>query len=68
MFKKLPITNFEKSQILGFKKWFTEFKNRFNSLEIWMDLVIDFVLVKENWNGRFRTDLVIILVPNRREK
>ncbi len=31
MFKKLPITDFEKSQIRGFKKWFLEFKNRFNS-------------------------------------
>jgi len=30
MFKKLPITDFEKNQIRGFKKWFTEFKNRFN--------------------------------------
>jgi len=31
MFKKLPITDFEKLQISGFKKWLTEFKNRFNS-------------------------------------
>ncbi len=31
MFKKLPITDFEKNQIRGFKKWFIEFKNRFNS-------------------------------------
>ena len=31
MFKKLPITDFEKSQIMGFKKWLTELKNRFNS-------------------------------------
>ena len=38
MFKKLPITDFERNQIRGFKKWFTEFKkwftefkNRFNS-------------------------------------
>ncbi len=38
MFKKLPITDFERNQIIGFKKWFTEFKkwftefkNRFNS-------------------------------------
>ncbi len=31
MFKKIPITDFEKSQIRGFKKWLTEFKNRFNS-------------------------------------
>ena len=30
MFKKLPITDFEKSQIMGFKKWLLEFKNRFN--------------------------------------
>jgi len=26
MFKKLPTTDFEKLQIRGFKKWFTEFK------------------------------------------
>ena len=31
MFKKLPITDFERSQIMGFKKWLTELKNRFNS-------------------------------------
>jgi hypothetical protein len=31
MFKKLPKTDFEKSQIRGFKKWLSEFKNRFNS-------------------------------------
>jgi hypothetical protein len=31
MFKKLSITDFEKSQIMGFKKWLTELKNRFNS-------------------------------------
>jgi hypothetical protein len=30
MFKKLPITNFERNQIRGFKKWFSEFKNRLN--------------------------------------
>jgi hypothetical protein len=28
MFKKLPITDFEKLQMIGFRKWFTEFKNR----------------------------------------
>jgi len=33
MFKKLPITDFEKNQIRGFRKWFTEFKNRFNSVK-----------------------------------
>jgi len=31
MFKKIPITDFEKSQMRGFKKWLTELKNRFNS-------------------------------------
>jgi len=31
MFKKLPITDFERRQIMGFKKWLTELKNRFNS-------------------------------------
>ena len=31
MFKKLPITDFERYQIIGFKKWFAELKNRFNS-------------------------------------
>ncbi len=31
MFKKLPITDFEKLQIIGFKKWVTALKNRFNS-------------------------------------
>ena len=30
MFKKLPITDFKKSQIMGFTKWLTELKNRFN--------------------------------------
>ncbi len=31
MFKKLPITDFERAQIIGFKKWLAELKNRFNS-------------------------------------
>jgi len=35
MFKKLPTTDFEKNQIMGFRKWFTEFKNRFNSIKVW---------------------------------
>ncbi len=30
MSKKIPITDFEKNQIKGFKKWFLEFKNRLN--------------------------------------
>jgi hypothetical protein len=33
MFKKLPITDFEKLQIAEFKKWLTELKNRFNSVK-----------------------------------
>ena len=33
MFKKLPITDFEKNQIKGFKKGFTVLKNRFNPVK-----------------------------------
>ena len=33
MIDKLPITDFEKSQINGFKKWLIKLKNKFNSVE-----------------------------------
>jgi len=35
VFKKLPITDFEKNQIMGFRKWFTEFRKWFTEFRKW---------------------------------